>query len=57
MKKQIEAGGKRFDVVQHADGKWALSEEGSPSAIGALGTLDEVERYVDREYGSPTWLS
>lgn len=53
---QLDAGGKRFDVVRHDDGNWALSEEGSPSPILVLGSREEIETYVTREFGSPTWL-
>lgn len=56
MKRQLDAGGKRYDVVKHDDGNWALSEEGSPRPIIIVDSQEEVEAYVTREFGAPTWL-
>lgn len=58
MKKQLEAGGKRYDAIQLDDdsGNWTLSEEGSPTTIIFVGSHNALEAYVTREIGSPTWL-
>ncbi|CAB3972602.1 MULTISPECIES: hypothetical protein [Burkholderia] len=57
MGKQLDAGGKRLDVVQHDDGNWALSEHGSPQPTLKLGTLEEIERYVESNFGPLPWLA
>ena len=58
MKKQLDACGKRYDVIQRdgKDGNWTLSEEGSPTALIFVGSHEDLEAYVTREIGSPTWL-
>ena len=56
MNEQLDAGGKRYDVTQHEDGNWALSEEGSPNPVIVLGSREEIEAYVRLKFGPPTWL-